>query len=178
MPIFTQLFFFFFTYFQVEKNKNKYDGGIQDGSHRKSWQINRLMTSSRLVRYFDFQITFQLTNYPTFTINASIFLKLWRGRGNGGRVGRGKRMGDNNNKPWQNKIKIVVGHVLMLLCDSSLESESHRCKIVFFSVFRCDRFAPSANYFMILTNFIMFFLNYWQQRHTVSICSKQWLSAL
>ena len=135
MPIFTQLFCLHFTYFQEEKNKNKYDGGIQDGSHRKSWQINRLMTSSRLVRYFDFQITFQLTNSPTFTINASIFLKLWRGRGNGGRVGRGKRMGDNNNKPWQNKIKIVVGHVLMLLCDSSLESESHRCKIVFFFLY-------------------------------------------
>ena len=30
-------------------------------------------------------------------------------------------------------------------------------KSFFFSVFRSDRFAPSANYFMILTNFIMFF---------------------
>ena len=173
MPIFTQLFCPHFTYFRVEKNKNKYDGGIQDGSHRKSWQINRLMTSSRLVRYFDFQITFQLTNSPTFTINASIFLKLWRGRGNGGRVGRGKRMGDNNNKPWQNKVKIVVGHVLMLLCDSSLENESHRSKIVFFflylDVIVLHHPRTISWYSQILW---CYFCNYWQQQHTVSICSK------
>jgi len=35
MPIFTQLFCPHFTYFRVEKNKNKYDGGIEDGSHGK-----------------------------------------------------------------------------------------------------------------------------------------------
>ena len=40
--------------------------------------------SWRLVNYFDFQITFQLTNFQTFSINASIFLKLWRGRCSGG----------------------------------------------------------------------------------------------
>ena len=115
-------------------------------------------------------------NFPTFTINASIFLKLWRGRWNGGMVGRGKRMGDNNNKPWQNKVKIRVGHVLMLLCDSSLESESHRCKIVFFlylDVIVSNNPRTISWYSQILW---CYFCNYWQQQHTVSICSKQWLS--
>ena len=36
--------------------------------------------SLRLERYFDFKITFQLTNFQTFSIKASMFLKLWRGR--------------------------------------------------------------------------------------------------
>ena len=45
---------------------------------------------------------------------------------------RWEGMGNTNNQHCQNKVKIVAGHILMLLCDSSLESESHRCKMFFF----------------------------------------------
>ena len=156
MPIFTQICLPAFYLFSSWKKWKQIWRWSPRWQPPESWQFNRRMMSWRLVNYFDFQITFQLTNFQTFSINASILLKLWRGRCSGGWL-EGKEWATLTTSP--DRIRLYCGRyyseVVMRLLARKWKSQMQK---PFFSVFSCDRFAQSANYLTILTNFMMLFL--------------------
>ena len=120
--------------------------------------------SWRLVNYFDFQITFQLTNFQTFSINASIFLKLWRGRCSGGWL-EGKEWATLTTSP--DRIGLYCGRsyseVAMRLLARKWKSQmQNRFFFLFLVVIVWHNPRTISWYSQILW---CYFCNYWQQ-HT------------